>query len=169
MTLSFKTQINGQPTYFADKIIKGLTDKKIISRSDVYPLCIEYWGTKYASKYPLVYPKLHTIRKDDSDRWKAGNKIHFVINNRTKNRLQFAPVVNVVSIQKVLIDPIRESIVIVNSATTDACMKKLNDDNTFQFALNDGFNSLREFFSYFRNQNPNPKIYKIIHWTSLTY
>lgn len=32
--------------------------------------------------------KIHTIRK--SDRWRAGMKIHFINNNRTKDRFQFA-------------------------------------------------------------------------------
>ena len=46
-----------------------------------------------------VKPKKHTIRKDEKDRWKVGNDIHFVINNRTKNRFQFAPITKVKSIQ----------------------------------------------------------------------
>src|SRR5699024_2081987 len=48
-------------------------------------------------------PKIHTIRHDEKDRWKPGMKIHPIINNRTKNRFQFAPVVECQSVQKIKI------------------------------------------------------------------
>ena len=37
----------------------------------------------------LVGTKIHTIREDKHDRWKAGNKIHFATGIRTKNYNQF--------------------------------------------------------------------------------
>jgi hypothetical protein len=60
----------------------------------------------------LETPKIHTIRTDYPHKWKSGNKIHFVINNRTKNRFQFAPVIPCTRTQDIQIDPYSKSVLI---------------------------------------------------------
>lgn len=69
MTLSFKTEINGKPTQFVEKIWQGLLT------SD---LGLVLWDiSNYVFQSPRVVgqyaigslpPKLHTIRKDEKDR-----------------------------------------------------------------------------------------------------
>lgn len=109
MTLAFSTEINGEPTGFIPKIWAGLVEQSDLTWTDR-----NYFESKYQEKYgwdlfnqnwilyqPYFTPKVHTIRKDSKDRWKVGSKIHFVINNRTKDRFQFAPVLEVTRIQDI--------------------------------------------------------------------
>ena len=102
MNLGFKTKWpNGEPTFFINKIWDGLRVKLRI-KSDVYLLFVKEHEKKFNEDFYLIPPsKIHTIREDKPDRWKAGNKIHFIINNRTKNLFQFAPVIPVISVQTI--------------------------------------------------------------------
>ncbi|HQU51435.1 MAG TPA: hypothetical protein PK643_00405 [Saprospiraceae bacterium] len=119
--------------------------------------------------------KPHTIRADKSNRWKPGNKIHFVINNRTKDRFQFAPVVECKSVQKIVIthgfNGFRyESQVWIDSHlfAEYGCSRKdinWNEKGLLKLAQNDGFDSIDAFFDYFDKDF----IGKIIHWTDLKY
>jgi len=156
MTLGFKTKINDKPTYFVEKILAGLHGEKGFQGfklSNLYSHDLDYLET--------AKPKLHTIRYDDKDRWKIGNKIHFVIGNRTKKRFQFAQVLKVKSIQKIQIKNVfndRHSILI-----DDIILSKKQIET---LALNDGFNSVDEFWDYFTGTDADAKI---IHWTNLRY
>lgn len=109
MVLSFSQKFkDGSPNYFVDKIWTSLiSENNEISISDY-----EDFTDKYYKKFNydfkgyknlFIEPKIHTIRKDEKNRWKAGNKIHFVINNRTTKRFQFAPVVKCTGIQEIFI------------------------------------------------------------------
>lgn len=182
MTLGFSTQINGKPNCFPEKILSGML-KNLENGGDndllEVPEYIYRYGEKagYASADTVLQvidnsiPKLHTMREDSHDRWKPGMDIHMVINNRTKNRFQFAPVVKCVSRQEVIIT---EKIM-----TTYDCIK-LKDGRVFtiqvdgkylplyrihELAINDGFDSVEDFFTYF---NKDCKL-KLIHWTDLKY
>ena len=98
MTLAFSEKINGSLTFFTTKILNGLVNNELIKVSDyrAYSAQLEKKNT------PVIFcvaNKIHTIREDKTNRWKAGNLIHFVINNRTKKRYQFAPIIKCVSIQ----------------------------------------------------------------------
>lgn len=164
MTLSFSTQLNGNPTYFVEKIWSGLKSKY---REDIIKLMPEY-GLATLNKpkirlWALLKPKLHTIREDKSNRWKAGNDIHFVINNRTPQRFQFAPVMKCVSVQEIEIDHEFQNAdfqpcVYVNESLLDS-------KEILTLAKNDGFESVEEFFYYFDTDFKG----KIIHWTELNY
>lgn len=117
-------------------------------------------GTKESSSWRSM-PKLHTIREDSSNRWRAGMDIHFVINNRTKNRFQFAPVVNCVSIQNIEIKYFKTFVypeVIIDG-------KMMSYLALGDVAINDGFDSVDDFFAYFNKDFKG----KIIHWTDLRY
>jgi hypothetical protein len=99
MTLSFKTQIAEKPNYFIEKIWWALIDNDIIgeyhnSTKELSQYRFDYFelfGIHWDGQCRKVENKLHTIREDKHDRWKAGKVIHPVINNRTPNRFQFAP------------------------------------------------------------------------------
>nr|WP_294922158.1 hypothetical protein [uncultured Flavobacterium sp.] len=176
MILGFSTQLNGKPTHFVEKIWKGL--KNNITK-ELYFKILQYNNYELTTKqYPVdidiyekVLPKLHTFREDPKDRWKAGMKIDFFINVRKKNMFRFAPVLPVVSIQKVSIEwrpssyPKLKPLVWIDD--------KIFYDHHFDFgkvkmlelAHNDGFDSIEDFFVYFKEDFTG----KIIHWTDLKY
>lgn len=177
MTLSFSriwpnrlpSHMAGKPNNFPEKILKGLIweflEKKNESFSEAPSYVYDYgmrFGVDYVAKIDAIVkesrPKLHTLRADPSSRWGAGNDIHFVINNRTSNRFQFAPVVKCVSVQEILIDPNGFFRVIVDG-------KRLDDSDIMRLAINDGFDSVEDFFHWF----DQPFKGKIIHWTELKY
>lgn len=192
MTLSFTQTINGKPNYFIEKIWQGIL-------KDNFRLQIEYgylagnhnykfgkfWDGFLADDRPLSVPKLHTIREDKSNRWRTGTDIHFVINNRTKNRFQFAPVIKCVSTQDIEIRDVTGTKVslanslnfgwIVSHQVKDVTFylayeiyidgKRLLSDEISKLAINDGFDSVDDFFAYFNKDFTG----KLIHWTNLKY
>ena len=164
MILSFKTKINGKPTYFVEKILKTF-DEKECSEADKEMLkeaILE--GFLDILKYDEVTPKIHTIRKDEKNRWKPGLMIDFFINARQKNMFRFAPRIPVVKTQ---------SIVISNSSNgfqVSVEGKNLWNYQIEQLAINDGFENLADFRNYFIQELENGFFTgKIIHWTDFKY
>nr|WP_294897781.1 hypothetical protein [uncultured Pedobacter sp.] len=174
MTLSFQQQIDGKPNYFIEKIWEGFLQAGISEeiyhqyQMDHAEKLGQMWG------FPderLQSPKLHSIRK--GNRWKAGDKIHFVINNRTKNRFQFAPIVPVVSTQEFEIKWVE------NPKYKERYKPEIYIDGKLFFSdyftserkelerlsQNDGFEEGYDVCYYF---NKNFKG-QIIHWTDLKY
>ena len=165
MNLGFMTKwANGEPTYFVEKIWAGLRKENLSTRSEQ----ISY--SKNLKKFIYLggfEPKIHTIREDKSNRWKVGNKIHFVINNRQPNRFQFAPVIECTGVQEIEIDNYDEYKFGVYSEIREVKIdgRLLSDSETYILARNDGFNSVTDFFDYF----PDGFQGKIIHWTNKRY
>lgn len=174
MNLGFMTKwANGEPTYFVEKIWAGLRKENLSTRSEQ----ISY--SKNLKKFIYLggfEPKIHTIREDKKDRWKVGNKIHFVINNRQPNRFQFAPVIECTGIQYIRIRYFDNYPIVYIGDTMNGCMpfyweNKDDDEDGYgveqmkDLALNDGFASLDDFFKYFDKDFTG----KIIHWTNKRY
>ena len=159
MTLGFSTTINNKPTYFVEKIWTSLGyDIQTAKIRDMIFDCPIWFNPE-----PMK-PKKHTIRKDEKDRWKVGNDIHFVINNRTKNRFQFAPITKVKSIQKIEI--------VIRGVKNERPINVYIDGKIIglgngleELAINDGFDSLDEFYDYFKDGF----VGKLIHWTDARY
>lgn len=181
MTLGFTETINGKPNFFIEKIWEGFllnqfTGFDYVEYFNQYQKKFEKnWDGGSGEVRDQFKPKLHTIRRDEHNRWKAGMDIHMVINNRTKDRFQFAPVVKCVSVQKIEIkynqymgEPI--PIVIIDSIeyTYDPYFQ-FSDSESLEvireLAINDGFDSVEDFFTYFNTDFKG----KIIHWTDLKY
>lgn len=171
MLLSFKTQINGQPTYFVEKIWQGLIVKNI---SDTVARYVWLQGTPYPKdndRFKIgrkFQPKIHTIREDKNDRWKPGVLIDFFINARQKDMFRFAPRIPVVSMQEIEISRLTETFLgrpIGTKYFVFVDGKHLEDEQIEILARNDGFADGWEFFDYF---NKNFKG-KIIHWTNFKY
>lgn len=152
MTLSFSTTINKQPTYFPEKIIATYKDEPVTQELGKYIM------SKYSSfnKIFEVQPKIHTIRKDLSNSWKVGNKIHFVINNRSKERLQFLETKVCTRVDNITLSYPN---IYINGHT-------LSIDQHNRLAINDGFENLNEFWNYFLQ---NKFSGKLISWTDFTY
>lgn len=184
MTLSFSQKWkNGQPNFFIEKIWRGIYRPLdcfvLIHYEKGYK---EKTGEDWEYSKDAVNPKIHTIREDKKGRWKVGDKIHFVVNNRSKKRFQFAPVKAVKSVQRIEI----------NSRFGDASLELIIDDKIFaqyhynydepknlkglvEFIRNGGFDGKDdvELITNFKNffiDNPNDIFKgKIIHWTDCFY
>lgn len=102
--------------------------------------------------------KIHTIRQDATNRWKAGMKMHMAIGVRTKDYKQFAEK-TCISIQKVKIIVENDyKVVIVDE-------RPLSLPEIKKIAINDGFDSVEDFFNWFSESFEG----KIIHWTEMRY
>ncbi|MBP4139643.1 hypothetical protein [Flavobacterium geliluteum] len=173
MILGFSTQLNGKPTHFVEKITIGLYRHGLITLDKASELLNMPMSAIDKSE---VKVKIHTIREDKNDRWKAGMNIDFFINVRKKNMFRFAPVLPVVSTQEVFMTKRGNEIEI----TVSKVGSYVGDDDFYlyhnakvELALNDGFDSLEEFNTYFAeriNENYTQTgnswfTGKIIHWT----
>lgn len=99
-------------------------------------------------------------------------KIHPVINNRTKNRFQFAPEIVCTGVQEIEIKEMIMTDFYTSWKTKDGRVWvieidgiRLKRNHISQFAQNDGFESVEQFFAYFNK----PVEGQIIHWTDLKY
>lgn len=174
MTLGFRNFINGKPNYFIQKIWKGIIDQELCERPE-YQLRV--YKHKHAHQFLKLWetqkdvnPKIHTIREDPENRWKAGNDIHFVVNNRTSRRFQFAPVIKCVSVQEIEIK--HETGWLKLNINGKSFFSGYTHDfhltdyeRMLELARNDGFDSIKDFFAYFNKDFKG----KIIHWTDLIY
>lgn len=167
MTLSFTQTIDGLPNYFIEKIWEGLPEKDI----DVYDLIVMDYRIKFGCEWDgknFIHhlPKIHTIRANRHSKWRAGMDIHFVINNRQKNRFQFAPVVKCISVQEIWILKFND---IDLGVKIDG--RNLTASEAEEMARNDGFEDADGFYKYFlTNSEYGENFYgKIIHWTDKRY
>ena len=119
-------------------------------------------GFKERFKLPILKgTKIHSIRIDANNRWKAGRVIQFATGVRTKSYEQFKTD-TCISIQQIEIirtsDYLNETIVKIDD-------RILNENEVQQIAYNDGFLNLVEFWLWFSDGFKG----KIIHWTNLKY
>ena len=191
-TIGFSTKFPwGKKTHFILKIWKGLIDNNICDEEDFclyYPniLCDDL---ENGFELSHLNPKIHTIREDKADLWKPGRKINPVVFNRTKDRFQFAPVLECKSVQVINISYVNTVGVYNVKTNTDLrvvvavdgkvavydvwefdevlpAFEKVRDKiGMEELAQNDGFNSVQEFFWYFNKDFTG----KIIHWIELDY
>lgn len=169
MILPFSTQINGKPNYFVERIHKSLREV-YFGKPALYAFATETFDLLFFHK---CTPKLHTIRKDEKNRWKPGTKIDFFINTRKKDMFRFAPVLPVVSVQRISIKH-ENTYTHKKTATIEIdgnwfAAYNFNKNNIYGklelLIKNDGFNSVEDFFNYFNEDFDG----KIIHWTNFKY
>jgi hypothetical protein len=171
MTLSYKTEIKRRPTHFPEKIIKGLSVSGRIKETEVLDLYFKYLkqsGQNTDCAYEEIKPKYHTIREDNSNRWRGFKIIHHVVGNRTKNRFQFAPTMPMVSVQRIFMTYDHSDIIEISVDGSELLPSERNE-----LAINDGFDSWTDFFNWFYPiiEASEDKAFsgKIIHWTDLRY
>lgn len=193
MTLGFSQKINSWETKFVPKIWESLFTYGLYNRMN--------WSQyKDANKLgelgvssfrsPNRLPKNHTIRRDPNNRWKKGMDIHFVINNRQKNRFQFAPILKCTKVEKIEIkwsegDWIRGgkhkvmtiriedhpfcsiNLILDNMGRSDYTHYKtcINLEGFEELCRNDGFDDPTQFMDYFNEDFTG----NIIHWTNQFY
>ena len=101
--------------------------------------------------------KIHSIREDEHDRWKAGNIIHFATGVRTKYyNCFFEDVCKSTQDFEIVYDD--EPFVYIDG-------KILWVEEIELLAKHDGFNSMEDFFKWFDKDFKG----KIIHWTDFRY
>lgn len=171
-------ELAGQPNYFIEKIWSGLNhfagEREWTCLNNNYKMYHKIqFGANWEEEYPSIargnMPKLHTIREDPHNRWKPGMKIHFVINNRTKNRFQFAPVMECKSVQEIEFQYWNKCSdypnIIIDKHYEYHAYEKDGFEFMEQLAINDGFPSVDAFFQYFNTDFKG----KLIHWTNLKH
>ncbi len=109
--------------------------------------------------------KIHTIRLDPTNRWKAGKKIHFATGVRTKHYHQFMSG-ECKSVQKIKIRwPLLESTSRARQIVIHVDGKRLKPMQMLDLARKDGFHDTFEFAHWFNKDFEG----KIIHWTDYRY
>jgi len=177
MTLKYQREINGKQTHFPEKIIRSLhiSEPKKMTHYDLLCEVIPENEQLNIHEFQELNPKLHTIRKDDKERWEVGTPIHSKIwegKPYHSPQYQFIPIVPVKAIQKI-------EIIEMIMTQTDYCYQKkdstifkvqidgitLSENEIRQLAINDGFDDSEAFFDYFKDGFKGV----IIHWTDLKY
>lgn len=172
MVLSFLTQINGNPTYFIDKIWVGLALNNVVNAWSLNPFLQKY-RVKFGKTFdqmnrPLsdnFIGKIHTIREDKANRWKPGIMIDFFINTRKENMFRFAPKIPVISVQDFEISYFTDAPYCYNMPIVTVDGKYISKENLLILSRNDGFESVEDFLKYFNQDFKG----KIIHWTHFNY
>lgn len=164
MILSFKTQINGKPTYFVEKILKTFSERDCENSDREMLKEAILNGYLDPFKYDEVKPKLHTIRTDEKNRWKPEIMIDFFINARQKNMFQFAPRIPLKGKQRIYMTFIQGRF---EMSVDD---KYMYYPEIEKLAINDGFDSYEDFRDYFINEMVEGYYGGyILHWTDLRY
>lgn len=168
-------------TRFPEKIWQSFPDDFTAEKFDLFDPDSIY---DFSLDAVELAPKLHTIRKDQYNRWKPGMMIDFYINARRKCAFRFAPRVPVKSLQKITFtwkDSTSFSH-FLGTAIDRVCVievdgrfygdayfyqgKLVSGTYTLEpLATNDGFDTVQEFFDWFHEDFSG----KIIHWTDLKY
>ena len=168
MKLSFGTEVNHQPNYFLEKIWKGL----LLGPGDLEGSYQDY-QRRHLEKFgkcwdgdtfgEFLEAKIHTIRRDLDNEWRAGMEIQLVINLNSTDEFQFAPILRCQSVQRIQID---YSNLINDDGPAVFINYELIDKETLVcLVINDGFATVEDFFLYFNEEFTG----NLIHWTPLKY
>jgi hypothetical protein len=178
MTLGYSTHwpknMGGKLTLFPEKILESLNDIYDFRYHDYHdgelPLGIN--KNDDVPEVESIEPKKHTIRMDSKNRWREGNLIHSVINNRTANRYQFAPTIKCTGVQKIEIRHFSDHVEFSIDDKFFGSVFHHGIDMVYEYtncvrelAINDGFDSIEHFLQWFDKDFTG----KIIHWTDLKY
>lgn len=168
MKLSFGTVVNNQPNYFLEKIWKGL-----LAGSENMEEVYQNYQRRYLEKFDncwdgdtfgeFLEPKIHTIRRDIDNEWRAGMDIQLVINLNTPDEFQFAPTLKCQSVQRIEID--YSNLINENGPVVFIDYELVDKQTLVKLVINDGFPTIEDFFSYFNEDFSG----NLIHWTTLQY
>lgn len=171
MTLGYSQNFpDGTPTHFKEKVLasQGLVlQKELIpemSAEDKLALYNESGVMLMTSDpnqivqtigVPAFRPKLTSIRIDKHERWRPGMDIHHVYGNRTKHRNCFL-VNKCVSVQRISIfdsNVVDEEAEKVDRTQSQKVImvdgRVLPWEKCLELAINDGFNNIAQFFTWF--------------------
>jgi hypothetical protein len=161
MMLQFDKQLNGELTYFPEKITKSLIENEIFPDDDVLNFICSKYSIFNATEFINCLPKNFTIRRDQEDFWNEDQIIEFSFDGKTL----MLPSVPVISVQEILMTYIQGRFEI---SIDDKYISGWN--SLMALAINDGFDSFTDFSIYYKNKMENGVFTgKIIHWTHLRY
>jgi len=163
MILGFKQQFPWkEPTNFREKILYGVGQA--------------IWLTPRQIK---KFPKIHTMREDPTNRWKAGRKIEMVYRGAGYKIIDHfnkgIPELEVFTgVQEIMLwytgslgqfgeDGKRKQIITMHCTIDGRIFENINT-----LAVNDGFSDQLQFMNWFNKIN-TPFRGKIIHWTNFRY
>ena len=120
-------------------------------------------GFKQQFKEPILKgAKIHTIREDKQNRWRAGEWIHFTTNVLAKEhdlfRIDLCYSIQEIQIRWIKSKGHRFCLVIIDG-------REIWWDEVKTLAKNDGFDDVKDFYKWFDKGFKG----KIIHWTFLRY
>jgi hypothetical protein len=158
-----KDLIGGKNTMFVEKILEGFNVHKLTEyvRWEYSVETLQNFGfidMEYLENDPT--PKIHTIRRSIG-RWREGLRIHFEIYSRTPARTQFAPVILCKGTEHLLIkyDQGKK----IPRVSVDGMILDFHEIS--ELAVNDGFDSVDQFFAYFNEDFEG----EIVQWTDKRY
>lgn len=169
-----------KPTHFIHKIQRGIEEVLKIEVKDELKLDCAKVMTEQGVPVPTeeIVPKIHTIRRDEKKRWKAGMNLHFVMFQRRPWQIRFAPVLPVKAVEQIKIehypqDQVKSARVFIDGKNIGCVIWNKGFENEpivtgkkmVELIKNDGFDSVQDFFQYF-NENFEGKL---IHWTDKVY
>jgi hypothetical protein len=161
MMLQFDKQLNGELTYFPEKITKSLIENEIFPDDDVLNFICSKYSIFNTTEFINCSPKNFTIRRDQEDFWNGNQIIEFSFDGKTL----ILPSVPVISVQEILMTYIQGRFEI---SIDDKYIWGWNSLRAL--AINDGFDSFTDFSIYYKNKMDNGVFTgKIIHWTHLRY
>lgn len=155
----------GEPTYFREKItLSTFYTPGTLIHFDVSG------GVYEADKVPM-YPKIHTMRADQKDRWKHSNLIHHAYGTRTKSYDCFLQM-ECTGTQQTEIK-YQGDFITIRISNKPYAKYPLRATNYHyrdielvnELARNDGFIDAAQFFRWFKSDWSG----KLIHWTSKDY
>lgn len=181
MILGFKEFLDTKkkkPTYFREKILTCAAMEKLRIENPArvsYPLeGVPVQQLPSGLKVPFR-AKLHTIREDSHDRWKPGMSIQMVYRGAGYKIIDefnkgIPELSKCVSIQELKLWRVagrsRNDIDYTKFETKIMCTIDGHRFDDFEkLALNDGFESVEDFFAWFKKDFTG----KIIHFTNLRY
>lgn len=165
MILGFKSYFPwGEPTLFFQKIIASVAVDPVNPQASP--------GNMFSS----YQPKIHSIR--EGQRFKAGDLLHMATGVRSKHYNQFNKGIEqlsrVKSVQRfdlacrnpdrIILFVDRQIMYVRNFSNTTHIENGL--DWMHEFAMNDGFQDIDQFFRWFRKPIRNGQV---IHWTDKKY
>lgn len=163
MTLGFMQYFDKQkkePTHFREKILVGAGF--IPQNPNIHPKgLIDFIGR----------PKIHTIRRDPHNRWKAGRKIEMVYRGAGYRIIDhfnkgIPELEKCVSVQRIEIK--WESFIGLEKPALNVQIdngRSLTTEEITRLARNDGFKDIEQFCKWFSKDFTG----KIIHWSSMRY
>lgn len=169
------------PTYFREKILAGTGICAVVGTTLIDSITLQRMNTNLIQ----LKPKLHTMREDKHDRWRAGMSIQMVYRGpkysiKDQFNKDIQELSTCVSTQSIILyfseyagDSKLVSIYIdsrlywVGQVTKTAANSCSPEDRQLieQLAMNDGFESSIDFFRWFKKEWSG----KLIHWTDLKY
>jgi len=114
----------------------------------------------------LAGTKIHTLRTDATNRWQAGRKMHMYTGRYTATDRQFVKEAECVSVQYISLFAVVDLICTSNLIDGEIILERtLSDKEALEFARNDGFDTLEDFWQWFTTT----QTLKLIHWTDKRY